>query len=51
MYRKDSKIVLEKDQESSYIAFASMEDLLEKLKLLNYESEILNSLKMKPIHR
>lgn len=49
--RNETRIVSEKDQESSFLAYARMEDLLDKLKLLNYESEFLSGLKMKPIHK
>ncbi|XP_018572596.1 intraflagellar transport protein 57 homolog [Anoplophora glabripennis] len=51
MIREEPKIVSEKDQESSFTAFACMDDLLDKLKLLKYESEFLSGLKMKPIHK
>lgn len=51
MYRSETKISTEKEEENSYVAYSSMEDLLEKLKILNYESEFILSLKMKPIHR
>ncbi|KAJ8976230.1 hypothetical protein NQ317_009727 [Molorchus minor] len=47
---QEPKIISEKEQEFSYTAFARMEDVLNKLKLLKYESEFLCDLKMKPIH-
>ncbi|KAJ8931861.1 hypothetical protein NQ314_015191 [Rhamnusium bicolor] len=37
MMREEPKIISEKEQEFSYEAFARMEDLLDKLKLLKYE--------------
>lgn len=46
-----SRIYTEKEQDNSYKAYCDMEDLLDKLKLLNYEAEFLNFLKIKPIHR
>ncbi|XP_074038056.1 intraflagellar transport 57 [Leptinotarsa decemlineata] len=51
MIRGEQKIISEKEQQSSFVAFAQMEDLLDKLKLLNYESEFLRDLKIKPIHK
>ncbi|CAH1174173.1 unnamed protein product [Phaedon cochleariae] len=51
MMREEQKIISEKEQEFSFSSFAQMEDLLDKLKVLNYESEFLSSLKMKPIHK
>ncbi|KAJ8913943.1 hypothetical protein NQ315_015180 [Exocentrus adspersus] len=51
MMREEPKIISEKAQEFSFAAFACMEDLLDKLKLLKYESEFLSGLKMKPIHK
>lgn len=49
--RDDPKIISEKEQDHSFVAFAQMDELLDKLKLLKYETEFLSSLKMKPIHR
>ena len=34
-----------------YSSFIIMEDLLDKLKLLNYEKEIVMTLKMRPLNR
>ncbi|CAG9864505.1 unnamed protein product [Phyllotreta striolata] len=51
MMRNEPRIISEKDQGNSFSAYARMEDLLNKLKLLNYESEFLSDLKMKPIHK
>ncbi|XP_065159076.1 intraflagellar transport protein 57 homolog [Atheta coriaria] len=51
MERKDALIHSEKEQEYSYAGYAIMEDLLEKLKALNFDKEFTNGLKMKPIHR
>lgn len=51
MIRSESRIILEKEQEPSFLSYATMEDLLDKLKLLEYESKLLKELKMKPLHR
>ncbi|KAG5878758.1 hypothetical protein JTB14_012128 [Gonioctena quinquepunctata] len=51
MIREEHKIISEKEQQFSFAAYTRMEDLLDKLKLLNYESEFLRGLKMKPIHK
>lgn len=51
MFRAEPRIYSEKEQENSFIGYATMEDLLEKLKLLNYEIELLSDLKMRPIHK
>ncbi|ERL85516.1 hypothetical protein D910_02935 [Dendroctonus ponderosae] len=51
MIRTERKIILEKEQENSFAAYATMEYLLDKLKLLNYETEFLTQIKLKPIHR
>lgn len=51
MMREEPKILSEKEQEFSFAAFVCMDDLLDKLKLLKYESEFLSGLKMKPIHK
>lgn len=34
-----------------FMPFIVMEDLLDKLKLLNYDNEFVKTLKMKPLHR
>ena len=34
-----------------FMPFVVMEDLLDKLKLLNYESEFVTELKMRPLNR
>ncbi|XP_057672450.1 intraflagellar transport protein 57 homolog isoform X1 [Diorhabda carinulata] len=51
MMRNEQRILSEKEQEPLYSTYARMEDLLDKLKLLNYESEFLSGLKIKPIHK
>lgn len=51
MIRTEPKIVLEKEQDNSFAAYATMEYLLDKLKLLNYERDFLNEIKLKPIHK
>ncbi|XP_070526771.1 intraflagellar transport protein 57 homolog isoform X2 [Cardiocondyla obscurior] len=53
MFRDSQKIVVEDGLAPSapYIINIRMEDLLEKLKLLNYDSEFVQELKMKPINR
>ena len=35
----------------AYATFITMEELLDKLKLLNYDQEFIKSLKMKPLTR
>ncbi|CAH0560872.1 unnamed protein product [Brassicogethes aeneus] len=51
MQRSEKKIVSEKEQENPFLSFVEMEDLLNKLKVLNYEAEFLRDLKIKPIHK
>ncbi|KAK9890773.1 hypothetical protein WA026_012118 [Henosepilachna vigintioctopunctata] len=55
MLRTEPRILVEKEDEDNYtnsfVHHAIMEDLLDKLKLLNYEKDFLANLKMKPIHR
>ncbi|XP_011699103.1 PREDICTED: intraflagellar transport protein 57 homolog [Wasmannia auropunctata] len=53
MFRDTQKIVVEDGQapSASYVINIRMEDLLEKLKLLNYDAEFVQELKMKPINR
>lgn len=53
MYRDSQKIVVEDAQapSASYIINVKMEDLVEKLKLLNYDAEFVQELKMKSINR
>jgi hypothetical protein len=53
MFRDTQKIIVEDGlaPSSSYIINIMMEDLLEKLKLLNYDAEFVQELKMKPINR
>lgn len=51
MIRGDPIIVSEKEQEHPFNAYVQMEELLDKLKLLKYESEFLSGLKIKPIHK
>lgn len=53
MFRDLPKLVIE-DPSAPSIAFTDhikMEDLFEKLKLLDYDAEFIQELKMKPIHR
>ncbi|XP_032665421.1 intraflagellar transport protein 57 homolog isoform X1 [Odontomachus brunneus] len=53
MFRDTQKIIVEDGLAPSapYVISIRMEDLLEKLKLLNYDSEFVQDLKMKPINR
>ncbi|KAJ8938930.1 hypothetical protein NQ318_011692 [Aromia moschata] len=51
MMRAEPRIIPEKELEFSYAHFVCMEDLLDKLKLLKYETEFLSGLKMKPLHK
>lgn len=53
MYRESAKIFVEDATAPSaaFAAYIRMEDLLEKLKLLNYDTEFLHKLKMKDINR
>lgn len=51
MFGADQKFACEKAHVIFYSPFLAMEDLLEKLKLLNYETELLEVLIIKPIHR
>lgn len=51
MFRSESRINAEKEQENSFTAYSDCEDLLEKLKILNYEQEFLNEIKMRPLHK
>lgn len=53
MFRDNPKIVLEDESALSalYVVHIRMEDLLEKLKLLNYDTEFVQELRMKPITR
>lgn len=51
MYPFEQKIITDKEQEHSYVGYSIAEDLIEKLRLLNYEEEFIRTLKMKPIHR
>ena len=53
MFRDSAKIIVEDATAPSaaYVAYIRMEDLLEKLKLLNYDTEFLQELKMKDINR
>lgn len=49
MYRTEEKLF--ENQNNKYVAFATMEDLLEKLKILQYEADFISNLKMMPIHK
>ncbi|XP_076628527.1 intraflagellar transport 57 [Colletes latitarsis] len=53
MFRDTPKIVIEDGSAPSapYVIYIRMEDLLEKLKLLNYDTEFLPEFKIKAIHR
>lgn len=51
MISNDPKIIYENDQDNPFTAFVTMEYLLDKLKLLNYETEFLKDIKLKPIHK
>ncbi|KYN00004.1 Intraflagellar transport protein 57 like protein, partial [Cyphomyrmex costatus] len=53
MFRDTQKIVVEDGSapSASYVINIRMEDLLEKLKLLNYDEEFVQELKIKPINR
>nr|XP_012221223.1 PREDICTED: intraflagellar transport protein 57 homolog [Linepithema humile] len=53
MFRDTQKIVVEDGlaPSAAYVINIRMEDLLEKLKLLNYDAEFVQELKMKPINR
>lgn len=51
MFRPEPKIVIENEQENSYFSYLVMEDLFDKLNLLNYEKEFVSELKIKPLHR
>lgn len=51
MYRSDSRINSNKEQETPFAAYSDCEDLLEKLKILNYEAEFLSEIKMRPLHK
>ncbi|KAI4463611.1 ift57/hippi [Holotrichia oblita] len=47
----EPKIVSDKDQNNSYSGYVAMENLIDKLKILNFDSEFTSALKMKPIHK
>jgi len=53
MFRDTQKIVVEDGSapSASYVINIRMEDMLEKLKLLNYDEEFVQELKIKPINR
>lgn len=51
MFLLENKIVSEKQQDNPHVPFLVMENLYDKLKLLNYDAEFVQNLKMKPIHR
>ncbi|XP_012253436.2 intraflagellar transport protein 57 homolog [Athalia rosae] len=53
MFRETPKIVIEDAAAPSaaYVANVRMEDLMEKLKILNYDDEFVQNMKMKPINR
>lgn len=47
----EPKIVTDKEQNNSYTGYVAMENLIDKLKILNFDSEFTSALKMKPIHK
>ncbi|XP_072760765.1 intraflagellar transport protein 57 homolog [Anoplolepis gracilipes] len=53
MFRDTQKIIVEDGvaPSASYVINVRMEDLLEKLKLLNYDAEFVQELRIKPINR
>lgn len=51
MFRQEARIIQENDQENLYLSYLTMEDLLDKLKILNYDNEFVKELKMKPINK
>ncbi|XP_060530754.1 intraflagellar transport protein 57 homolog isoform X2 [Cylas formicarius] len=51
MISTDVRIESDKEQEKSFSLFASMDYLLDKLKLLNYETEFLPEIKIRAIHK
>ncbi|XP_076296741.1 intraflagellar transport 57 [Lasioglossum baleicum] len=53
MFRDTPKIVIEdgSSPSASYVMYVRMEDLLEKLKLLNYDAEFLPEFKIKAVNR
>ncbi|XP_066601228.1 intraflagellar transport protein 57 homolog [Prorops nasuta] len=53
MFQESAKIIIEDAAapSASYVVNIKMEDLLEKLKLLNYDKEFVHDLKMKPLNR
>lgn len=51
MFPFEQRIISEKEQNYSFSGYATAEDLIEKLRLLNYDDEFTNALKMKPLHR
>lgn len=51
MFREEPRLQAEKEQEFPFIHCIRNEDLLEKLKLLKYESELLAVEKVRPIHK
>ncbi|XP_006567278.1 intraflagellar transport protein 57 homolog isoform X2 [Apis mellifera] len=53
MFRDSPKIIIEdaSSPSASYVIYIKMEDLLEKLKLLHYDTEFLSEFKIKAINR
>lgn len=53
MFRDTQKIIVEDGlaPSASFVINIRMEDLLEKLKLLNYDAEFIQELRMKPINK
>ena len=52
---EDQKFIRDENSDNgpgaTYATFLEMEELLDKLKLLNYDQEFIKSLKMKPLTR
>lgn len=51
MFNVEPRIKSEKEQDFSFNVYVAMEDLYDKIKLLNYEQEFLSGLKLKPLHK
>lgn len=52
MFHPEPKIIIENEQkDNSYYSYMIMDELIDKLNLLNYDKEILHELKLKPLSR
>jgi intraflagellar transport protein 57 len=52
MFHTDLQLALDRDQrKSSMVSTFQIDDLMEKLKLLNFERLLLKEMKMKQIHK